>query len=167
MSAKGSQTSNTGWHVAQWPPLAWLETLIKLIALVIGVVALVDSLSAGEFALPNGLRLAQLIVMTILSLGLVAAIVDRLTEREIVAMLFVILNNLGHWGMVIALASKQEPGSSLVAFAALMLVSDLVKLVFLKVHDFRVRDIPRAVLYGLTLFYVFGYALLLILEFLR
>jgi hypothetical protein len=69
--------------------------------------------------------------------------------------------------MVIALASKQEPGSSLVAFAALMLVSDLVKLVFLKVHDFRVRDIPRAVLYGLTLFYVFGYALLLILEFLR
>jgi len=84
-----------------------------------------------------------------------------------VAMLFVILNNLGHWGMVVELASKQGPGSSLVAFAALMLVSDLTKLVFLQVHDFQVRDTPRAVLYGLTLFYVVGYALLLIFEFLR
>lgn len=167
VSEKASQTSSTGWHVAQWPPLAWLETLIKLIALVIGMLALVHSLSAGEFALPSGLRLAQLIVMAILSLGLVAAIFDRLAEREIVAMLFVILNNLGHWGMVVALASEQGPGSRLVAFAALMLVGDLVKLVFLKVHDFQVRDTPRAVLYRLTLFYVVGYALLLILEFLK
>jgi hypothetical protein len=167
MSDKDSQTSSTGWRVARWPPLAWIETLIKLIALVISVVALLDSLAAGEFALPSGLRLAQLIVMTILSLGLVAAIFDRLAVREIVAMLFVIPNNLGHWGMVIALASKQGPGSSLVAFAALMLAGDLVKLVFLKLYDFRVRDTPRAVLYGLTLVYVVGYALLLILEFLR
>jgi hypothetical protein len=96
MSDKDSQAPSAGWHVAQWPPLAWLETLIKLIALVVAVVALIDSLAAGEFALPNGLRLAQLIVMTILSLGLVVAIFDRIAEREIVAMLFVILNNLGH-----------------------------------------------------------------------
>lgn len=48
-----------------------------------------------------------------------------------------------------------------------MLVGELVKLLFLKVHGFQVRDIPRSVLYGLTAFYVVGYAILLVLEFLR
>jgi len=43
----------------------------------------------------------------------------------------------------------------------------LIKLIFLRVHDFQVRDTPRSVLYGLTLFYVVGYVLLLMLELLR
>lgn len=76
-------------------------------------------------------------------------------------------NNLGHWGMVLALVSEQGPGSRLVPFAALMLLGDVVKLVFIRVHDFQVRDTPRSVLYGLTLFYVAGYVSLLILELLR
>ena len=167
MNQGQSQTPVKRWYIAKWPPLAWLETGIKLTALAFGVMALVYALSAAEFALPGGARLAQLVLMTLLSLGLLAAIFDRIAEREVVAMGFVILNNLGHWGMVVALASVQGPGSRLVPFAALMLLGDVVKLVFLKVHDFQVRDTPRSVLYGLTMLYVAGYALLLILEFLR
>lgn len=78
------QTPEKRWHIAKWPPLAWLETGIKLIALVIGIAALAAALSAGEFSLPGGARLAQLIVMTLLSLGLVAAIFDRIAVRELV-----------------------------------------------------------------------------------
>lgn len=131
------------------------------------VAALVDALSTAEFALPRGLRLAQFVLMTLLSLGLVAAIFDRIIEREVVAMRFVIMNNLGHWGMVVALTSDQGPGSRLVPFAALMLLGDVVKLVFIRINDFQVRNTPRSLLYGSTLFYVTGYVLLLILEFLR
>lgn len=155
------------WHIAQWPPLAWIETAIKALALVIGIVALVGALSQGAFAMPAGLRLAQFIVLAFLSLGLVTAIFDRLIEREVVAMIFVVFNNLGHWGMVAALASQPGPGSLLVAFCALMLMGDLVKLIFLKVHDFQVRDTPRAALFGLTSVYIVGYAIVLILELLR
>lgn len=155
------------WHVASWPPLAWLETVVKLAALTLGIVALGQALSGGAFALPGGLRLAQFIILAFVSLGLVAAIFDRLIEREIVAMAFVVINNLGHWGMVAALASKPGPGGLLPAFAGLMLLGDLVKLVFLRVHDFSVRDTPKTALYGLTLAYVAGYAILLILELLR
>jgi len=162
-----NQTLKKSWHVAHWPPLAWLETIIKAIALAIAITAMLGALSAGDFAWPGGLRLAQLIVQTILALGLVAAIFDRIVEREIVAMIFVIFNNLGHWGMVVALASVSGPGSALALFALLMLLGDLVKLAFLKAHDFTVRDTPRAVLYGLTLFYMAGYALLLLLELLH
>ena len=56
-----------------------------LTSVAIGVAALVDALSTAEFALPGGLRLAQLVLMSLLSLGLVAAIFDRIIEREVVA----------------------------------------------------------------------------------
>jgi hypothetical protein len=165
MSEKATSAPPKVWHVAPWPPLAWLETVIKLAAFGFGIAALVQALVIGTFELPGGLRLAQLIALFVLSLGLVAAILDRLAEREIVAMIFVVLNNVAHWGMVVALLFQPGPGWLLLAFAGLMLLGDLVKLVFLRVHtDFSVRDTPRTVLYGLTGFYVVGYLVILLLE---
>jgi hypothetical protein len=165
VSENNTPPDSRPWHVYPWPPLAWLETVIKLIAIAIGIVALIQALAGGQFALPGGLRLAQLVILALLSLGLVAAIFDRLAEREIVAMVFVLLNNLGHWGMVIALLGVPGPGALLTAFAALMLAGDVVKLVFLRDHDFSVRDTPRIVLYGLTSVYVVGYLVILLLQF--
>jgi hypothetical protein len=136
MQGETSQRAQKGWHVAQWPPLAWLETAIKLAAIVVGVTALVGALSDGTWAWPSGWRLAQLGMLAFLALGLLVAILDRVAEREVVAMGFVTLNNLGHWGMVAALASAPGPGGLLPAFAGLMLVGDLVKLVFLQVHQY-------------------------------
>jgi hypothetical protein len=72
------QGTEKRWHVAKWPPLAWLETAIKLAAISVGIFALTRALSLGGFDLPSGPGLAQLIVTTVLSLGLVAAIVDRI-----------------------------------------------------------------------------------------
>jgi len=149
------------WHVARWPILAWLETIIKLAALAIGISAGISALSAGDFAIPTGLQLVQFIILIILSLGLIAAIFDRIADREIVAMVFVVLNNLGHWGMVLGLAAGSE---GLLMFAGLMLLGDLVKLWFIRVHDFTVRELSPRVLYALTLFYVGGYATLVLLE---
>ncbi len=153
------------WHVARWHPLAWMETAVKVAAHVIALVALGRALQHGGWTWPDGGRLAQFIALSALSLGLVAAIFDRLAEREIIAMIFVLLNNLAHWGMVVALATRPGPGSLLTYFAALMLIGDLVKLRFLAVTRFTVRDTPRSVLYGLTLFYVGGYVVILALQF--
>ncbi len=157
------KTSNA-WHVAKWPPLAWLETAIKLIALGIGVGTAVSALNSGTFSFPSGVRLVQLIILVVLSLGLVTAIFDRLADREIVAMGFVLLNNLGHWGMVLALTATNDLGHRVWLFAGLMLLGDLVKLWFIRAENFTVRDYPQRVLYGLTLVYVVGYALILLLE---
>lgn len=165
MSESEPTPAPKAWRVFPWPPLAWVETIIKLVAFGFGIAALVQALSAGTFGLPGDLHLVQLIVLFVLSLGLVAAIFDRLAEREIVAMAFVILNNVAHWGMVVALLFQPGPGWLLLAFASLMLVGDLVKLVFLRVHtEFSVRDTPRIALYGLTGAYVVGYLIILLLE---
>jgi len=164
MPDKEAPPSSKKWHVAKWPPLAWLETGLKLVASVIGVVALVQALVASSFRWPAGLRLVQFGVLVLLSLGLVAAIWDRYLEREVVAMVFILLNNLGHWGMVVSLASRPGPGWLLLAFVLLMLAGDAIKLVFLQWQDFSVRDTPRVMLFGLTSSYIVGYLVVLLSE---
>jgi len=156
--------STRKWHIARWPALAWLETIIKLAALIIGLTVGANALSAANLAFPTGLALVQFIILIILSLGLVTAVFDRIADREIIAMIFVVVNNLGHWGMVLGLAAGSE---RLLVFAGLMLLGDLVKLWFIRVHNFTVRDFSPRVLYALTLFYVGGYALLILLEWMR
>ena len=155
--------SSQKWHVAHWPPLAWLETGIKLVALGIGMGTAVAALSAPNFSLPNGLRLVQFIILIVLSLGLIAAIFDRIADREIIAMGFVVLNNLGHWGMVLVLASADDVSRAIWLFAGLMLLGDLVKIWFIKTENFTVRDFPQRTLYILTGVYIVGYAIILLL----
>jgi len=170
--AIGSQTeegvvTNTEaktWHVAAWPLLAWVETAVKLVALGVALAMLIRAAGADAWGLPRGAVLAQWVILIVLSLGLVAAIFDRLQERELVAMGFVVLNNLGHWGVVVAMLAAPGPGWRLPVFCALMLLGDIVKLVFLKVHSYQVRDVPRAALFGLTGFYAVGYAAILLLD---
>jgi hypothetical protein len=155
------------WYFAKYPALAWIETVIKASAMVIGILALVVALSKGAFALPTGARFAELTVMMILAIGLVAAIFDRMLDREIVAMIFVLFNNLAHWGMVASLLLLQEANPYLVPFCALMAVGDMVKTIFLKAHSFQVRDVPQFILFGLTAIYLLGYTVILTLELFR
>ena len=166
MTGENEALGSGGWYIAKWSPLAWLETIIKPIAILIGIAALVNALSYGTFELPSGLRLAQFVVLGILCLGLVAAIFDRLSGREIVSMVFVLFNNLGHWGLLIALAFVPRPAALLVYFSVLMLGGDLVKLASFKVDNFTQPGVSPATLYALTGFYVAGYAILLVLDWL-
>lgn len=102
-----------------------------------------------------------------LSLGLLAAIADRLMERESIAMAFVLFNNVGHWCMTIAVARDPDVGGFLIAFSALMLAGDLVKLVWLARSGYRVRDLSPAIPFVLTGFYAVAYVALILLEVVR
>jgi hypothetical protein len=73
-------------------------------------------------------------------------------------MVFVILNNLGHWGMLAALLILPGVGLMLVLFSSMMLLGDVIKLVFIRVHRFSVPGVPRPLLYALTAVYIVGYA---------
>jgi len=156
-------TTAKKWHVADWSPLGWLETGIKLAGLVAAIIALLQALSGGTSASPEGARLVQVIVQIILSLLLVGAIFDRIMEREIIAMIFVVINNIGHWGMVYALLTQPGPGILLVIFAGLFLVGDLVKIRWIVANQISMRGYPPRVLVGLTSIFVIGYAILLVL----
>ena len=155
------------WYIGQWPALAWIETVIKLVALGLALFTAITTLTHANFGPPIGKAWIQLVILGLLSIGLLIAIYDRILEREIIAMSFVLLNNLGHWGMLLALFGDRRPSQALLLFCMLMLAGDLVKLIFLRVHKFGVRDTPRAVLYGLTSIYAAGYLIIALLELLN
>jgi hypothetical protein len=102
---------------------------------------------------------AELALIGIATLGLLAAIGDRLVEREIVAMVFVAFNNLAHVSLLASLVTTAGPGHLLAAFALLMTCGELVKIRFLRSTGFTVRSTPASVVMGLTTAYAVVYAL--------
>lgn len=158
-----ANTSPKQWHVADWSPLGWLETALKLVGLAAAIIALIQALSGGTPTNPEGTRLIQVIILAFLALGLTGAIVDRYIEREIIAMIFVLINNVGHWGMVFALLRQPGPEALLIIFTAFMLLGDLVKIRWIIVNQISMRGFPPKVLVGLTSGFVIGYAIILLL----
>ncbi|MEZ4670409.1 MAG: hypothetical protein R3E39_21085 [Anaerolineae bacterium] len=156
-------TTTKSWHFANWSPLGWLETVIKLVALGAALIALANALSGGVYDAPVGGRLVQVIVLAIIALGLTAAIIDRYRHREITAMIFVLINVVGHWGMVYALLTAPGPGSLLLIFAGLMLLGDVVKMGWLRVSGYTQDGYPQSVMYGLVGVFVAGYLIILLL----
>lgn len=152
-----------GWHVARWPALAWLETAVKGAAQVVGIVALARAIG-GDIAQPHGMRLAEVVILAVLSLGLLGAIVDRVSEREVIAMAFVIPNNVAHWGVLVALVTSPGPGRLAAIFFALMFTGELIKIAFLRTSGYRVRDLSPTLVVGLTATYAVGYAVAFVFD---
>jgi hypothetical protein len=152
------------WHTSTWPPLAWAETAIKSLAIVAAVTALATAITDPAPPRLQGIHLVPLVLLGLLSVGITAAIIDRWIERERVAMVFVLLNNIGHWSAFTALLLSPDPQPWIAVYAALMLVGDLVKIAFIVRHGFSVRGASPRTLIGGVLLFVLGYAGVLVLS---
>jgi hypothetical protein len=150
------------WHVGDWGPLGWAETALKAAGVMVGIAALLTALGREPDG-AGGARLAAVVILAVLSLGLVVGIADRYAGREAVGFAFILAMVAGHAAMTVALARDGGLAGFLAAFAALMLAGDLVKLTFLRTTGFRVRDVPPAAVYGLTSAYAAGYVALLLI----
>ena len=150
-----------GWHVGDYGALGWAETAVKAVAFVIAFVALAHALDR-ELARPHGIHVFELILIGVAELGLILAVGDRLIERELIAMAFVLFANAAHLGMLVALLSVPGPGVLLSLFCALMFAGEMIKLRFLRTTDFRVREVAPVVVQGLVVAYAVIYAVALI-----
>jgi hypothetical protein len=119
-------TAERTWHVGEHHPLAWAETAVKAVAFVIAYVAFVHALDRGLHS-PSGIRIAELALLGVAELGIVLTIVDRIIERELIAVGFVVFNNAAHAGMLYALLAIPGPGGLLSLFCAFMLGGELIK----------------------------------------
>ena len=146
------------WHLARWGTWGWVETGVKSLAFLCAYTALATSITTG-WSSPGTVRVAELILIGIATIGLLAAIGDRLLEREIVSMVFVGFNNLAHLALLASLATTAGPGRLLTAFAVLMVCGELVKIWFLRSTGFTVRTTPTSIVIGLTAAYALVYAL--------
>jgi hypothetical protein len=159
LKSKNKKKEFTDWYIHDWTFLGWIETIIKTIAIIIGILAFYLSLDSQEWVIPSGIRLVQLIILGVLSLGIFFAIFNRWQNKEIISMIFVFFNNIGHWGMFLALL-RGTGWFYLTFFALLMMLGDLVKILFLKQTGYTERNIsPIFFIYG-TLVFVVGYGLI-------
>lgn len=148
-------TSERRWHVGDYGALGWAETAVKAVAFLVVYVAFAHALDRSLHT-PSGIRIVELGLIGVAELGLLAAIGDRVIERELIAMAFVLFNNAAHVGMLYALLAVPGPGLLLSAFCALMLGGELIKLRWLRTTEFSVRDVAPMVVQG----FVLGYAVL-------
>ena len=144
--------------MARWGRLGWIETCIKSAAFLCAYAVLASSITTG-WSTPGRVRVAELVLIGIATIGLLAAIGDRLLEREIVSMVFVCFNNLAHVALLASLLTTAGPGRLLTAFAVLMICGELVKIRFLRSTGFAVRKTPASIVIGLTTAYAAVYAL--------
>jgi hypothetical protein len=149
------------WHVGDYGALGWAETAVKAVAFAIAFVALAHALDR-ELARPHGIHAFELILLGVAELGLILAVGDRLIERELIAMGFVLLANAAHLGMLFAILSVPGPGVLLSLFCALMFAGEVIKLGFLRTTDFRVREVAPVVVQGLVVAYAVIYAVALV-----
>jgi hypothetical protein len=162
-----TEATERSWHVGDYGPLGWAETAVKAVAFLCAYVAFAHALDRTLQA-PTGIRIAELVLIGIAELGLLAAIGERLIEREAIAMGFVVLNNAAHIGMLYALLAVPGPGGLVSLFCGLMLAGEAIKLVWLRTSGFRVREIAPLVVQGLVAAYALVYlAALLIWQFLK
>jgi len=115
------------------------------------------------FSIPSGKNFLQTVTLLFLSLGLLLAVFDRPQRREIISMAFVIMNNIGHWGMLFTLFFIPFPIAALRLFSIFMLVGDLIKTLEIYQGQLRLPGVSITPFYGLTGFYILGYTLIIFL----
>lgn len=131
-----NMTQSQGWHTAQWGTWGWAETILKLIAIVAGILAFINSDAAAPFLIGDNPHLAALVVLALLTLGALGQLGIRFMQRETISFGFAVLNLLGHLGLLIAvLRVPDQPTLSLV-FGAFYTLGQIVKIQFLRVTGY-------------------------------
>jgi hypothetical protein len=157
--------SERRWHVDRSPPLSRIEMTIKLAAFGVAYAAFVSAIARSAEPTAWGARpIAQIVILGVLGLGLIAAIWGRWRRRDVVSMIFVLLSNAAHWGLLAALLRTPSAHSKLVIFAALMWFGDAMKVLSFHVRPLPVRDLSPAAGTALTGIFVVGYMAICLLE---
>lgn len=162
-----SPFSSAGWWLNRWPPLAHLETALKLGAFYAAYRVTRPSIpllhTVALLAWPQLHTRACMILQACASL-LAVAIADRLFYREIVSMLFIAPNVWSHWRVWQALRVGMANRAAYLWFCALMLAGEVVKLAFLQAFEFKTGTVARRALTAMVLLFAAAYAALIGLE---
>jgi hypothetical protein len=130
------QNSAQGWHVAEWGLWGWVETIFKVIALIAGIAAFFGSNAANSLTIGGNPHLAAGILLALLTLLSLVALTIRFQQKEIISLIFGIVNFLGHLGLLIAILRLPESMTFSIVFGVFYTVGQLTKLQFLNTSGY-------------------------------
>jgi len=123
-----------GWHVGSWGLWGWLETIIKLVGMLAAYAAFFAS--AGDFVIGGNPELGAVIIVALAMLITIVAITIRIRQREVISMVYALLNFLAHVALLIALLRLPAQTTLPLLFAIAFVIGELVKQYFLKVTGY-------------------------------
>jgi len=151
------------WRCQRYGPLGWMETLVKLIAIGVGVASL--SIYSNADKVLSTLRIVQIVFMAIIGAVLVAMIVQRVLDKELFALGFIVVHVIGHWIMVLILIQSKNPGAFIFVYCFLMVLGEFIKICFLFLaENIEVKFLTKPILFGISAGFVVGFLIIIILQ---
>jgi len=151
------------WRCQRYGPLGWMETVVKALAMGVGIASLQIYNRASRVLTAK--RLTQIVLMGLLGGVLLAAIVQRILDKELFALGFIIFQVVAHWIMVLILILSVDPGAYIFVYVFLMILGEFIKLCFLGLaENIEVKFLTRPILFGISIGFVIFYIIILILQ---
>ena len=157
------QQTTKGWHTANWGTLGWLETGLKLAAALAGFVAFVQSSSSTTWTVANHPHLVAVIILALMTLIWIGTLWLRFQQREIISMIYSILNALGHVALLVALLRMPEQRVLPVIFGVLWVLGELVKRRFLTVSGYTESGRSTSAMLQVSTVFTIAYGLFTVL----
>jgi len=138
-------------------------TLIKAIAIGVAISSLsIYNQGSREY---DGIKIAQMVFIGLLASACTILIIQRIVEREIFALIFIVLLTIAHWVLFVILFQSTDPGAWIFTFCFLMIMGDYVRVMFLFImNEYEVIWLPKPIHYLLTFCFILGYLVVMILQ---
>eukprot|EP01114_Cavostelium_apophysatum_P007814 TRINITY_DN1_c0_g1_i1.p1 TRINITY_DN1_c0_g1~~TRINITY_DN1_c0_g1_i1.p1 ORF type:complete len:172 (-),score=37.22 TRINITY_DN1_c0_g1_i1:223-738(-) len=156
------------WRCQRYGPLGWAEALVKVLGIGVAIASLKvynddDNQPIGD----NTKRIVQIAFMAIMGAVLVAQIVQRVLDKELFALSFIILHVIGHWIMVLVLilSRLKDYGQFLFSYCFLMVFGEFIRCCYLFLaENIEVKYLTKPIMFGISAFFIVFHIVVIILQ---
>jgi len=140
-----------------------MESLVKLLAIGVGIASL--SIYLNQPFNYHGTRITQMALMGIVGVVYLAAVAQRIRDKELFALGFIVVLNVGHIIMLLILILSIDPGAFIFTYAFLMILGEFIKVCFLFLaENIEVTWLSKNLLFVISGVFIIIYLIILILQ---
>ena len=130
------QAQPQGWHVAKWGLWGWIETGLKIVGIVAGIIAFFSSSSVSTLTIGGHPHLAAVILLALLTLLTAGVVFIRFQQREVISLVYSVFNFLGHAGLLIAFLRIPDQRTYAIILGVFYALGELSKQRFLAISGY-------------------------------
>lgn len=151
-----------GWHIADWGFWGWLETAVKGVGILAGIIAFISTSGEETRSFSDHPELGALIILGLFGVVAVAVLGLRVMQREIISIIFWLLSVFAHWGLFLALLRHPDARFFAVLFGLAFIAGEVVKQRFLVVSGYTENGQSTAAMVNFSRSIAFFYLLFII-----
>jgi len=151
------------WRCQRYGPLGIMETVVKILAIGVGVASL-SIYNHNPKIYPSKL-IGQIVFQGIIGFMYLLLIVQRILDKELFALGFIIIQNVGHWILFLVMFLSVDAGAFIFTYVFLMILGEFIKVCFLFLaENIEVKFFTKPILFGISGAFILFYIIILILQ---